>query len=195
MVELNSLHKRILEISKKHKLSHIGSSLTSVDIIDDIYSKMKYEDKFILSMGHAGLALYVVIEKYLGVNAETIYLNHGVHPERCGSCGITCSTGSLGCGLPIALGMAIADRRKTIYCLISDGEATEGAIWEVANIMRKFKVENLVVYLNYNGYSAYDEVDEKMIENVKIIMPSINIVKTCVEDYGLKGLSAHYITI
>jgi len=192
---MNELHNRILEISKKHKLAHIGSSLTSVDIIDEIYRNKKQDEPFILSMGHAGLALYVVIEKYFGVDAEKIYKKHSLHPERCRDCHIDCSTGSLGLGLPIGLGMAIADRTKKVYCLISDGELYEGSIWETANAIRKFKVSNLEIYLNYNGWSAYDDVPEWMIENIKQILPTIKIIKTNVEDFGLSGLSAHYIVL
>jgi transketolase len=133
-----NLKKRILEISYKHNLSHLGSCLTAVDIIDEIYAIKKHNERFVLSSGHAGLALYVVIEKYtkgddlgmvLGINAEDIFNHHGVHPDRCSQCGLDASTGSLGQGLPIAVGMALADRSKNVYCLISDGECSEGSVW------------------------------------------------------------------
>jgi len=192
---MNKLHDRIIEISKKHKLAHLGSNLTSVDIINEIYGIKEKDEPFILSMGHAGLALYVVLEKYYGLNAEDIFLDHGVHPERCLRCGIDCSTGSLGMGLPIAVGMALADRTKNVYCLISDGEAAEGTIWESANVIRKYKVDNLKLYLNYNGWSAYDSVEWWMIDNIGQIFPSIDVRETDVEDYGLRGLLAHYIVL
>ena len=192
---MNKLHDRIIEISKKHRLSHLGSTLTSVDIIDEIYKEKKEDDPFILSMGHAGLALYVVLEKYYGVDAEQIHKHHGVHPEMSKDYHIDCSSGSLGLGLPIALGMALANRNKDVYCLISDGELYEGSVWETANVIRKYNVTNLKVYLNYNGWSAYDDVPSWMIDNISFIMPSIKIMRTRVEDYGLTGLSAHYITI
>jgi transketolase N-terminal domain/subunit len=191
---MSELHDRIIEISKKHHLAHLGSTLTAVNIIDEIYKTKSTNEKFILSAGHMGLALFVVIEKYEGVDAESIYLHHGVHPDRCEKCHLYCSTGSLGNGLPIALGMAMADRTKNVYCLISDGEAFEGTIWETANVMRRYSVTNLKVYLNYNSYSAYDIVDKWMIDNLKMIMP-IEVRRTDVEDYGLEGLSAHYITL
>jgi transketolase N-terminal domain/subunit len=191
---MSELHDRIIEISKKHHLAHLGSTLTAVNIIDEIYKTKQHDEKFILSAGHMGLALFVVIEKYEGVDAESIFLHHGVHPDRCEKCHLYCSTGSLGNGLPIALGMAMADRTKNVYCLISDGEAFEGTIWETANVMRRYSVTNLKVYLNYNSYSAYDVVDKWMIDNLKTIMP-IEVRMTDVEDYGLEGLSAHYITL
>jgi len=192
---MNALHDRIIDISKKHKLSHLGSTLTSVDIIDSIYDKKKEGEPFILSMGHAALALYVVLEKRDVMNAEIIYKYHGSHPVMCDKCEIYCSTGSLGMGLPIALGMAIADRGRDVYCLISDGECFEGAVWETANMMRTYDITNLKVYLNYNGFSAYGTVHPWMIDNIKAVMPSITIVPTDVRDYGLDGLSAHYITL
>ena len=192
---MNALHDRIIDISKRLKLSHLGSNLTSVGIIDKIYDTKKNTEPFILSMGHAALALYVVLENHEGGDAEQMYLAHGSHPERCDTCGIYCSTGSLGMGLPIALGMALADRDRDVYCLISDGEAYEGAIWETANMMRTYDVTNLKVYLNFNGWSAYGEVRQWMIDNITHVMPSITVIPTRVVDYGLSGLSAHYITL
>lgn len=192
---MNTLHDRVIEISKKLHLAHVGSNLTAVNIIDEIYQTKEKDEKFILSCGHAGLALYVVIEKHERINAEEIYQHHGAQPSRCDKHKLYCSTGSLGQGLPIALGMAMADRTKNVYCLISDGECFEGTIWESANIIRKYHVTNLKIYLNFNGWAAYDKVDKHMIRNVKQIMPSVEIRKTNVEDYGLKGLLAHYIVL
>ena len=79
------LKKRIFDISFRHKLSHLGSCLTAVDIIDEIYSIKKPDERFVLSSGHAGLALYVVLEKYnqgdatglvQGLDAEKIFNHH-----------------------------------------------------------------------------------------------------------------------
>src|SRR5689334_7883129 len=120
---MNPLQNRIKTISRKLNLSHLGSNLTAVGIIDRIYQKRKPHEPFVLSCGHAGLALYVVLEKYLGKNAEELYLKHGTHPNRDIENGIYCSTGSLGWGLTIAAGMAFADRERNVWCLISDGEA------------------------------------------------------------------------
>lgn len=176
-------------------MSHLGSCYTAVGIIDEIYSTRRPDEPFILSCGHAGLALYVVLEKYLGLNAETLCLKHGTHPNRDLADGIYVSTGSLGWGLPIALGMAMADRDRKVYCLISDGEAFEGTIWETANLMHRYEVENLKVHLNWNGWSAYNRVYRDFIERVVRIFPRITIHETAVEDYGLKGQLAHYCKV
>jgi transketolase N-terminal domain/subunit len=195
---MNALHNRIIEISRKYHLSHLGSSLTTVNIIDKIFQIKKPDEPFILSCGHAGLALYVVVEKYYGLDAEKAYEHHGTHPHRENNALrdiFCCSTGSLAWGLSIATGMALADRSKNVYCLISDGESFEGLCYESANIIRKYKIDNLKVYMNFNGYSAFDTVPQWMINNIIRLMPDIEIWHTKVEDYGLKGLAAHYCKI
>ena len=121
------LKKRIAEIAYKHKLGHLGSYFSSVDIIDKIYSQMNKEDIFILSSGHAALALYVCLEKHRGKDAEELFLKHGGHPHRDEDDEIYCSTGSLGLGITIALGRAVADPNRKVHVLISDGEATFGS--------------------------------------------------------------------
>jgi transketolase len=191
---MNKLHERILEISDKHHLSHRGSNLTAVDIIDEIYRTKKEDEIFILSSGHAGLALYVVLEKYYGIDAEKLYLKHGIHPCRDVDNKIYCSTGSLGMGMGVAVGMALSDRSKNVYCLISDGECFEGSIYEAANVIRKYNVKNLKVYANWNKMSAYDIVPDWMISNMYSILPDLILRYTFVENYGLNGLSAHYVS-
>jgi transketolase len=192
---MNTTHERIIEISKKHHLSHLGSNLTAVNIIDEIYQIKKEDEPFILSCGHSFLALAIILEKYYGFDAEKIYLKHGTHPHRDLEDKIYCSTGSLGMGLGIAVGMALADRSKNVYCLISDGEAYEGLVWEAANAIRRYKVTNLKIYCNWNWFSAYSDVEKWMMGNLMKIFPEINMKVDNVEKYGLSGLSAHYITL
>lgn len=192
-IQNKDLKKRIIDISHKHELSHLGSCLTAVDIIDEIYKTKKNNEKFILSSGHAGLALYVVIEKYEELNAEDIYNHHGVHPDLCSSCHLDCSTGSLGQGLPIAVGMALADRSKNVYCLISDGECSEGSIWEALNVVEKYNIQNLKIYVNVNGYGAYDEIEDHVLYlKLKRFHKNIKVYQTTNELPFLNGLSAHY---
>ena len=71
------LHKRLLEICYKNEVHHLGSHFSSIDIIDNIYDKMHQDDIFILSNGHAAVALYAVIEKYFGINAENLLKEFG----------------------------------------------------------------------------------------------------------------------
>lgn len=192
------LKRRILDISYKYNLSHLGSCFTAVDIIDEIFKVKKPNERFVLSSGHAGLALYVVIEKYLGINAEKIFLHHGVHPDRCKKCMIDCSTGSLGQGLPIAVGMALAHPRQKIYCLISDGESTEGSIWEALDTIDKRGIKNLRIYVNCNQWAAYSTASREHIVDRCLAFQNTNISfpLTKVEQLPfLKGQDAHYYTM
>ena len=189
-----ALKKRIAVIAYKNKLGHLGSYFSSVDIIDEIYSKMNKDDIFILSSGHAALALYVCLEKYKGVNADMLFEKHGGHPHRDEENFIYCSTGSLGLGITVALGRAVANPNRKVHVLISDGECAEGSIWESLKTIVEQNITNIEVYVNVNGYAAYMEVDSVYLEQrLKAFLPSINIRHTSVEQFPfLKGLNAHY---
>ena len=107
MVKLNN---RILDIAYKNKLSHLGSYFSALPIINEIFESKKEDDIFILSAGHAALALYVVLEKFHGHNAEELFNKHGGHPYRDENNNIYCSTGSLGLGITVAVGRALAKK-------------------------------------------------------------------------------------
>jgi transketolase len=122
---MNDVEKRIIDISYREKIGHLSSNLNAVNIIEEIYKNKQPNEPFILSSGHAALAWYVVLEKYLGKDAEHLFHKHGVHPHRNLDDGLPCSTGSLGMGLTLATGYALADRSRRVHCLISDGECGE----------------------------------------------------------------------
>ena len=188
------LKKRILEIAYKHKLGHLGSYLSAAGIVDEIYENKNPDDIFILSSGHASLALYAALEKYEGKNAEELFLKHGGHPHRDEENGIYCSTGSLGLGITVAVGRALANKNRKVHVLISDGESAEGSVWEALRFIKESNLSNIEVYVNVNGYAAYDKVDIKyLVDRLKIFLPTINIKYTSVNQYPfLRGLNAHY---
>lgn len=190
----NHLKRRVLDIAFKHKIGHLSSYLTSVDIIDEIYKKKNEKDIFILSSGHASLALYVCNEKYLGIDAESMLNKHGGHPHRDEANAIFCSTGSLGLGITVALGRAIADPNRKVYVLISDGECAEGSVWESLKTIYEQKINNIEIHVNINGYAAYDEVDTNYLTSrLKAFLPNIVIHYTDVDQFPfLNGLNAHY---
>ena len=191
---LKKIKQRILEISFKEKLSHLGSCLTAVSLIYRIYREKKKEDIFILSQGHAGLALYCVLEHFYKLDAYNLWKKHGTHPNLDIENHIHCSTGSLGHGFPIAVGMALADRERKVYCLISDGECAEGSIWEALRIAEELKLENLKVWVNMNGYSAYGTIDKERLKlRLSDYKVKMRIWYTNVEQIPcLKGIDAHY---
>lgn len=150
--------KKVLRIIHKAKTSHIGSCLSAVDLISAIYKVKKPKEKFILSSGHSAIAWYAVLER-LGILKNPKLEDLHVHPDRNSALGIEASTGSLGHGLPIAVGMAFADRKKNVYCLISDGECHEGSIWEGIRVAGEYGIDNLKVIVNANGYTAYSTMN------------------------------------
>lgn len=161
------LRRRILEISHLKHYSHLGSCLSSIDLIDAVYKHKRRDEIFILSNGHAGIALYVVLEKHKILNSETIQ-NLNIHPDRNPGIGLHVSTGSLGHGLPIALGIALSNRKKNVYCMISDGECAEGSIWEAFRMASDLGLENLVILVNANGWGAYDSINtQKLLKRIK----------------------------
>ena len=188
------LKKRILEIAYKYKLGHLGSYLSAAGIVDEIYENKDPDDIFILSSGHAALALYAALEKYEGKNAEELFLKHGGHPHRDEENGIYCSTGSLGLGITVAVGRALANKNRKVHVLISDGESAEGSVWEALRFIKENNLSNIEVYVNVNGYAAYDKVDIKyLVDRLKVFLPTINIRYTSVNQYPfLRGLNAHY---
>jgi transketolase len=193
-MSINVLKKRILEIAYKNKIGHLGSYLTAVEIIDEIYRTKNPEDIFILSSGHAALALYVILEKYEQKNAEELFKKYGGHPHRNEEDSIFCSTGSLGLGITVAVGRALANKKRKVYVLMSDGETAEGSVWESLRFIEEQNVKNIVVYVNINGYSAYDKIDTEYLKRRLIsFLPKINLRYTTVNQYPfLKGLNAHY---
>jgi transketolase len=191
---MNKLVKRILDISYQEKLSHLSSCLSALPILEEIYAKKEEDEVFILSNGHAGLALYVVLEEKYGVDPVALLHKHGIHPGKDLDNKLYCSTGSLGSGLPIAVGHALADRTKNVYCMISDGECAEGSIWESLRFIHTAKLDNLHVYANINGMSAYEYLDVEYLSNrLKAFLPRINLrVSEPVEFSFATGLLTHY---
>jgi transketolase len=185
---------RILEISFKNNLSHLGSCITVYPILEQIYNEKKENDVVVLSCGHAGLAQYVLIEKHSNnnINAENLLHKMGIHPVRDPENQIYVSSGSLGCGILVAVGLAIANKNRTVYCVLSDGECAEGSVWEALTFCKNYKITNIKIHVNINGYSAYDSIDRTYLEDrLRVFFPDIVIHQTKNPEY-LGGLNAHY---
>ena len=210
--------KRIIELSYQSRFSHIGSCLTAVDIIDAIYQVKDKDEHFVLSSGHAGIALYVILEKNNIIDSSVLKELH-LHPDRNIDLGIEVSSGSLGQGLPIAVGMALANRKKRVFCVVSDGECAEGSIWESFRVIYENKLSNLITIVNANGWGACDPISSPLllnrikgfgfkvkkidglntdkilaaIDSVNEKHPTVIFAQTTVEQFPfLKGQDAHY---
>jgi len=152
--DLKALRLRMVEIDYKHGHRHLPGALSALPIIAGIYETMDLaHDVFILSKGHACSALYAVLEA-CGYAPDV----SKCHPERDLANGIAMTSGSLGHGLPTAVGVALAKRIRgevgTVHVLIGDGEAQEGTTWEALNLAARFSITNLNVHLDDNGYQG-----------------------------------------
>jgi transketolase len=178
-MNIEILSNRILEITKKHNLSHLSSCLTTLPILIDIFSKKTESDHFVLSNGHSGLALYVILEHLYKLDAEELLLKHGIHPNRDLIFKLEVSTGSLGSGILIATGLALGDKNHNTYVIISDGESAEGSIWEALRFSYEQKLTNLKIYVNANGHSAYDNINiEYLKTRILSFNPNVNFIDT-----------------
>jgi transketolase len=157
---------RILQLSNSAKSSHVGSSLSIVEILVVLYIFfIKKKNIFILSKGHACLAYYCVLQKFGFFSNKTlntygkdntILLSHVSHKVP----GVQFSTGSLGHGLPYATGRALAEKinksNNKIFVLISDGELNEGTTWESLLFATYHKLDNLIIIIDYNKIQSLD---------------------------------------
>ena len=145
----------------EHGEAHLGGSFSIIEILLALYeSVLKEEDKFILSKAHASFPLCLLLRE------KGLYPKLGTHLELDPANGIHCTTGSLGHGLPIGTGMAMArkrlDRPGRIYVMISDGECQEGTTWESLLIGAKHELDNLTVLVDYNKIQALTTLNEAL---------------------------------
>jgi transketolase len=176
----NRIRQHCVRMTGKANASHIGSALSSADLLAALYGKaLCYDpkfpdwpgrDRFIMSKGHACTALYATLAEsgFFPVEAlDTFYQNgsplagHVMHKDNPG---VELSTGSLGHGLPVATGMAIAAKRdgrpSRVFCLLSDGECDEGSVWESALFAPQHNLDNLIVIVDHNGIQSLGDVKD-----------------------------------
>jgi transketolase len=163
-------------------VGHPGGSLSETDILTVLYfHTMKLDpkrpdweerDRFVLSKGHGAAGLYATLAER-GFFSTDLLKTFGcidsclqVHPDMHLVPGVEMSTGALGQGLSVALGIALAARLDgkgfRVYCLVGDGESQEGQIWEAAGAAAHFKVDNLTAILDYNGVQLMGPVSKIM---------------------------------
>lgn len=174
------IRRHIVNMIHESHAAHIGSALSSVDIIAVLYTDilninpqnpyMPSRDRFIMSKGHAGVAMYAALaEKGFFPPEELMryYTNGSVysgHVSHKGVPGIELSTGSLGHGIAVSCGMALAGRNMPhpfhVYVLVGDGECNEGVVWETALTANQYKLDNFTVIIDRNGMQAMGNCEE-----------------------------------
>jgi transketolase len=163
--------RRILDISQQVSALHIGSAYSCTEIVDTIYHGLMDRDRdtFLMSKGHGCMIQYAILED-LGVLSRAdldAYCTPdgrlGVHPDY-GNPGIEGSTGSLGHGLSMVVGMALAERARntggTIYTVLSDGEVQEGSTWEATMMASSLKLANIVAFMDNNDFQSLGRTSE-----------------------------------
>jgi transketolase len=176
------IRSRLLQMHAKANASHIASSFSSVEILISLYFSIlrifpenpnhPLRDRFILSKGHAASALYVSLAFRGLIPLEWLDCYHldgsnlPGHPDRLLIPFCEASTGSLGHGLPMGVGMAYAlklnDNASRIFVLMSDGEIQEGSVWEAANTGSRLHLDNLIAIIDANKWQAYERTDHIM---------------------------------
>ena len=171
---------RVVEMCHASKSAHLGSSLSCIDILTAAYwhalevdpaaPTAPARDRFILSKGHAAMAIYATLaargffpaEELSSYNQDDGRLAE--HPPANMVPGVEAATGSLGHGLPIGLGMALAARirgeRHRVFVLMSDGETNEGSVWEAALFAAAQKLDRVCVIVDYNKWQATGRSEE-----------------------------------
>jgi transketolase len=163
------VRKDVIEMIHKAGSGHPGGSLSSVEILVAIYFEiLEPDDHFFLSNGHVCPALYAVmaekglIEKSLLDSYSSLDSPLQGHPERTRLRGIENTSGPLGLGLAQAAGYAAIKKNEYVYCMTSDGEHDEGNHWEAVNFAAKYKLSNLIQFVDRNKIQIEGTTDEIM---------------------------------
>ena len=169
----------ILKMLYACQSGHPGGSLSLVEILLALYNNvLRYDpqnpswperDRLVLSKGHAGAGMYAVLAEsgFFPVSELEQHCQNGSrlsgHVSHKGVPGVEVSTGSLGQGMPMAMGMAMAAKMNgsdhRVFCIIGDGECDEGAIWESALIANQFALDNFIVTINFNKIQSITSVE------------------------------------
>lgn len=180
---MNELRKKIFLAAYSGGIGHLASAFSLVEILHTLYidGVMKHDpqnqkwgerDILILSKGHGSLALYTVLAKagYFDEKELWTFVQPGTilggEPNTLECPGVEASTGSLGHGLSIGLGMALAlksdDKPNRVYVVLGDGECQEGTVWEAVMACSAFKLDNLTVIIDNNRIQKMDFIDKIM---------------------------------
>lgn len=164
------IRRNAIELVHNARASHVGAILSIADIVAVLYaSVMKFRpqeprwdnrDRFILSKGHAGLAVYAALSEtgfFPEKTLKTYYMDGSFlsgHISHKNVPGVELSTGALGHGVCVAAGMAMAakkdGKKHRVFSIIGDGECNEGSVWEMALFANHFKLDNLCVIIDHN---------------------------------------------
>lgn len=183
--KLKEIKQTMLKMVHKAQVSHIGAGLSIVDILYTLYFKVANinvnnikdpnRDIVILSKGHSSVALYSVLY-HRGFLEKSLVDNYSIdggslpcHIDKEKSPFLELSTGSLGHGLSVATGMALAKKinnnQGQVYCICGDGEMNEGSVWEAVMFSNTYKLDNLTLIVDFNNYQAFGPTNSVINQN------------------------------
>jgi transketolase len=198
-------------MTNRANASHIGSCLSVADVLATLYGKiMRYDptradwpdrDRFILSKGHGCAALYATLAEcgFFPVEWLDRYYGNGSplagHVTHKGVPGVEVSTGSLGHGLSLGIGMALAAQRDgrpyRVFCVLSDGECDEGSTWEAALFAPHHRLQQLVAIVDYNKIQSLGRVKDVLdLEPLAAKWGAFGWATREVDGHDLKALEA-----
>jgi transketolase len=178
--QCDRIRRETLRLAHRAGVGHLGSALSIVEIltvlyggflrVDSAHADDPERDRFILSKGHGCLSLYAVLHErgFIGREAMETFLQDGTamaaHPSPLHTAGVECATGSLGHGLGVGCGLALAaaldgSAARTVV-LLSDGECEEGSTWEAALFAAHWKLERLLCIVDSNKLQGFGRVEE-----------------------------------
>jgi transketolase len=176
-----AVRAHVLRMTHTGRSSHVGSALSCADILSVLYARIlrvdpgrpqwEQRDRFVMSKGHAGAALYAVLAECGFFDPALLaghYANGSVlsgHVSHVGVPGIELSTGSLGHGLPVAAGLAHRSRRCgnwRTFVLLGDGECDEGSVWEAAMFAGHHRLSGLVAIVDYNKLQSLTTTEQTL---------------------------------
>lgn len=187
-----SIKRTVLDICFASHTGHIGPALSVADILTVLYfGVLKKNDHFILSKGHAASALYATLYER-GIISKKILFSYchdggrlGTHPDRNLRLGIELTTGSLGHGLSVGVGMALGTGDNgRVFVLVSDAELNEGSVWESVMFAGHHGISNLTVIVDDNGQQAFGKT--KDVLNLRPITDKFKAF-----GWGVKSVDGH----
>lgn len=159
-----NIRTKILQMAYRGQTAHVACAFSVVEILTTLYSDvLTRDDEFILSKGHGVMALYAILAELGHIEPKELetYFQDGTRLRglaEAGIPGIYTSTGSLGQGFPVAVGMALGKKLNKepgkVYCLVGDGEMNAGPIWESLQFASHHKLSNLTLIVDQNGFQA-----------------------------------------
>lgn len=195
--QAKNIRRDVVKMIHDAKSGHPGGSLSCVDILVAVYSKMNLNlgedsrriDKFVLSKGHAAPAYYAMLSQKGFIDHSELFtlrkIDSHLEGHPCNKInGVDVSSGSLGQGLSIANGMVLSkkinNKEGKVFCLCGDGEIEEGQIWEAMMTSNKYKLNNLILIIDKNGLQ---------IDGTTVEVKNINSLEEKVKSFGFNVVS------